>query len=109
MNLFLTPNVQLTRRPLKDERSGVSEPRCLGGDQGVRAFTLVELLVRAANNPQAGQPEAESDVELIVDVYFPGTLASVAPALSGQAAHSRGRNRLMLDGHVEFARDPRLR
>jgi prepilin-type processing-associated H-X9-DG protein len=44
-----------------------------------------------------------------VDVYFPGTLASVAPALSGQAAHSRGRNRLMLDGHVEFARDARLR
>jgi prepilin-type N-terminal cleavage/methylation domain-containing protein/prepilin-type processing-associated H-X9-DG protein len=67
------------------------------------------LDLRAANNPQAGQPEAESDVELIVDVYFPGTLASVAPALSGQAAHSRGRNRLMLDGHVEFARDPRLR
>ena len=65
--------------------------------------------LRAANNPQAGQPDSLADVELVVDVYFPATIPSVEPSLSGRAAHSRGRNRLMLDGHVEFTRDLRLR
>lgn len=64
--------------------------------------------LRTANNPTIGQPAAFSDVELVVDVYFPNTIPSVAPALSGRAAHSSGRNRLMLDFSVGFMRDPRL-
>lgn len=63
--------------------------------------------LRAANNPQAGQPGGASDVELTVDVYFPNTIPTVAPGLKGRAVHPGGRNRLMLDGHVEFIRDAR--
>lgn len=63
--------------------------------------------LRAANNPQAGSPGGASDVELTVDVYFPNTISTVAPELKGRTAHPKGRNRLMLDSHVEFTRDAR--
>jgi prepilin-type N-terminal cleavage/methylation domain-containing protein/prepilin-type processing-associated H-X9-DG protein len=63
--------------------------------------------LRAANNPQAGQPTGPSDVELTVDVYFPNTIPSVAAERKGRTAHAKGRNRLMLDGHVAFLRDAR--
>lgn len=63
--------------------------------------------LRAANHPQAGQPSGPTDVELTVDVYFPNTIPSVPPELKGRSAHPKGRNRLMLDGHVEYTRDPR--
>ena len=63
---------------------------------------------RTANNPTIGQPSSLSEVELAVDAYFPNTIPSVAPALSGHAAHPGGRNRLMLDLSARFWRDPRL-
>ena len=63
--------------------------------------------LRAANNPQAGNPGGPADVELSVDVYFPNTIGTVAPELKGRTSHPKGRNRLMLDGHVEFLRDAR--
>ena len=65
--------------------------------------------VRQANNPAVGQPNSQSDVELVVDPYFPNTVPSVAPQLKGRAVHSRGRNALLLDGHAQFLRDPRVR
>jgi prepilin-type N-terminal cleavage/methylation domain-containing protein len=68
---------------------------------------IVDL--RAANNPVIGQPNSPSEVELAVDPYFPSTIPTVAPELKGMAAHPKGKNRLMLDTHVEFARDARLR
>ena len=64
--------------------------------------------LRLANNPIAGVPNGPSDVELAVDVYFPATVSSLPTELRGRGAHPSGRNRLMLDGHVNFARDPRL-
>lgn len=64
--------------------------------------------LRAANNATVGQPSGPSEVELAVDVYFPATIPSVAPALSGRAAHPGGRNRLMLDLSAAFWRDTRL-
>ena len=64
--------------------------------------------LRAANNPTIGKPAALSEVELAVDAYFPNTIPSVAPALSGRAAHPGGRNRLMLDLSASFWRDSRL-
>ena len=64
--------------------------------------------LRAANNPTTGTPASLSDVELAVDAYFPNTIPSVAPALSGRAAHPSGRNRLMLDLSASFWRDSRL-
>jgi len=63
--------------------------------------------LRVANNPQAGRPGGAADVELTVDIYFPNTIPSVPPELKGRTAHPGGRNRLMLDGHVEFIRDAR--
>ena len=62
----------------------------------------------AANNPTTGKPASLSNVELAVDAYFPNTIPSVAPALSGRAAHPSGRNRLMLDLSASLWRDARL-
>lgn len=63
--------------------------------------------LRSANNPQAGQPDGPADVELMVDPYFPKTIPSVEAALRGRAVHFGGRNRLMLDTHAKFFKDPR--
>lgn len=63
--------------------------------------------LRAANNPQAGMPDGVSDVELAVDPYFPRTIPTVPPPLRGKAMHFGGRNRLFLDTHAKFLRDPR--
>lgn len=65
-------------------------------------------LLRVSGNPMVGQPQGPSEVELVVDVYFPGTVATVAPEWRGRSAHAGGRNRLMLDGHGHFLRDRRL-
>jgi prepilin-type N-terminal cleavage/methylation domain-containing protein len=63
--------------------------------------------LRAANNPQVGQPDGPADVELIVDPYFPATIPSVAPDLKGRSTHFGGRNRGFLDSHVKFLKDAR--
>lgn len=63
--------------------------------------------LRAANNPQAGQPEGPADAELMVDPYFPKTIPSVLADLKGKTPHFGGRNRLFLDGHAKFLRDVR--
>lgn len=65
--------------------------------------------LRASNNPVVGQPGGASDVELAVDPYFPSTIPAVAAELKGLAAHPKGLNRLMLDSHVEFKKDKRLK
>jgi prepilin-type N-terminal cleavage/methylation domain-containing protein len=64
--------------------------------------------LQALASPLIGIPSGPVDVELAVDPYFPRTIPTVAPELRGQAAHSKGRNRLFLDSHAEFQRDPRL-
>jgi prepilin-type N-terminal cleavage/methylation domain-containing protein len=64
---------------------------------------------RAANNSTIGQPLSATEVELAVDPYFPGTIASLPEEIRGHAVHPRGRNRLFLDTHAEFARDARLK
>lgn len=63
--------------------------------------------LQAANNPQAGFPEGIADVEIAVDPYFPRTIPTVPPELKGKSIHFGGRNRLFLDVHVKFLRDPR--
>ncbi len=65
--------------------------------------------LRAANNPTVGKPGGASDVELVVDPYFPSTISSLPPELHGRAAHAKGRNRLFLDMHAAFEKDARLR
>jgi hypothetical protein len=64
--------------------------------------------LRLANNPQVGQPNGPSDVEFVVDPYFPGAVASLPPDIRGRAVHRGGRNRLCLDSHAEFIRDSRV-
>ncbi len=64
--------------------------------------------LRQANNPQAGQPGGPSDVELMVDPYFPNTISSLPAELRGRAIHRGGRNRLSLDYHAEYVRDLRV-
>ena len=65
--------------------------------------------LREANNPIVGIPGGLSDVEFVVDPYFPKTAPTVAAELKGLAVHRGGRNRLMLDQRAEFIRDARLR
>lgn len=63
--------------------------------------------LRDSGNPTVGVPNGPVDVELAVDVYFPKAAPNVAPELRGRTSHAGGRNRLMLDGHVEWTKDPR--
>jgi len=65
--------------------------------------------LRAANNPVVGSPSSASEVELVVDPYFPATIPTVPEEISGRAVHSGGRNRLFLDGHVQFLKDSRTK
>ncbi len=67
------------------------------------------LDIQAAKNPQAGFPSSAAEVELAVDPYFPTTIAAVPANLKGASVHRGGRNRLMLDTHVQWFRDPRLK
>lgn len=58
-------------------------------------------------NPTIGVVNGESDVEMVVDPYFPKTVHALG-AIKGLAVHFGGRNRLLLDGHVQYFRDVRL-
>jgi prepilin-type N-terminal cleavage/methylation domain-containing protein/prepilin-type processing-associated H-X9-DG protein len=83
------------------------DPVPLDNFWGKKRESLIADL-RAANNPTVGKPESLSDVELLVDPYFPRTIPDVAAHLKGRAAHSRGRNALMVDGRATFIRDARV-
>lgn len=63
--------------------------------------------LRAANNPQIGQPTGAVEVEIAVDPYFPATIKSIPADLAGRAVHKGGRNRLFMDGHAAFLKDIR--
>jgi len=63
--------------------------------------------LQTANNPTVGYPNGPADVEMVVDPYFPQTIATVPPELKGRTIHRGGRNRLFLDGHVVFFKDSR--
>jgi prepilin-type N-terminal cleavage/methylation domain-containing protein/prepilin-type processing-associated H-X9-DG protein len=59
------------------------------------------------NSPVLGIISGPQDVEMAVDSYFPSTIPSVLPELSGRTIHPGGRNRLLLDGHAQFLKDAR--
>jgi len=63
--------------------------------------------LQVAKNVEAGTPSSESETELMVDPYFPGTIPAVDASLKGIAVHSGGRNRLFLDSHAHWLRDIR--
>ena len=63
--------------------------------------------LRGSGNTTVGVVTGPANVELTVDVYFPNSIAAVTAELKGRTAHPGGRNRLMMDDHVEFTRDAR--
>jgi prepilin-type N-terminal cleavage/methylation domain-containing protein len=65
--------------------------------------------LRKANTSQIGLPAGPSEVEFIVDPYFPSTVKTLPPELTGNAVHRGGRNRLSLGLHADFVRDRRVR
>lgn len=84
----------------------IADPVPLDNAWGKSPEQLVADLQTAAS-PFIGIPEGQSDVELAVDPYFPRTVPSIPAAKRGKAIHFGGRNRLFLDTHVKFFRDPR--
>jgi prepilin-type N-terminal cleavage/methylation domain-containing protein len=59
-----------------------------------------------ANNKTLVEPPASpSQIELVIDPYFPVTIAAVPDSLKGLAAHPKGQNRLYLDFHAAYKRD----
>lgn len=69
--------------------------------------SLADLQV--AGNPQVGFPNSVSEIELIVDPYFPANIPSVPTAIKGLSVHFGGRNRGFLDSHVKYLKDTRLK
>jgi prepilin-type N-terminal cleavage/methylation domain-containing protein/prepilin-type processing-associated H-X9-DG protein len=89
-----------------DRTNDLSDPTMLEDFWTKTAAEAVADLI-AANDPLLGQIIGPTDVELAVDPYFPSTTPSVDPALRGRTIHQGGRNRVYLDGHVQFIKDSR--
>ncbi len=69
------------------------------------AQALSDLIT--ANDPTVGFVNGPSDVEMVVDPYFPNTVPTVPAGMSGRTIHAGGRCRAFLDGHVQFLKDSR--
>jgi prepilin-type N-terminal cleavage/methylation domain-containing protein len=63
--------------------------------------------LQSTNDPTVGFIGGSSDVELVVDPYFPNTVPTVPAGFSGHTIHGGGRCRVFLDGHTQFLRDSR--
>ena len=63
--------------------------------------------LQSTNDPTVGLITGASDVELVVDSYFPNTVPTVPAGFSGHTIHGGGRCRVFLDGHVQFITDSR--
>jgi hypothetical protein len=74
---------------------------------GKTVSQAVSDLIAVTNDPALGVINSACDVELYVDSYFPNTIPSVSPELSGRTVHPGGRSRVMLDGHAIFIKDKR--
>jgi len=89
-----------------DRTNDLSTPTMLEDFWNKTASKAVSDLA-AANDPTVGPVAGPSDVEMAVDSYFPKTIPTVMPVLLGWTIHAGGRNRVFLDGHVQFIRDSR--
>ena len=61
----------------------------------------------STNDPTIGIINGPSDVEMLVDPYYPNTVPTVPAGFSGYTIHAGGRCRTFLDGHTQFIRDKR--
>ena len=69
-----------------------------------------DLETASLTDATLGPISGVTDVELVVDPYFPNTptgATAVDPALKGRTIHGGGRCRIFLDGHTQFLRDAR--
>jgi prepilin-type N-terminal cleavage/methylation domain-containing protein len=91
-----------------DRTNDMSDPTMLEDFWTKTASQAVaDLKTASATDATLGIINGASDVELVVDPYFPNTVPSVDPALKGRTIHAGGRCRVFLDGHVQFLRDAR--
>jgi prepilin-type N-terminal cleavage/methylation domain-containing protein len=74
---------------------------------GKTVSQAVADLVAVTNDPTLGVIISACDVELCVDPYFPNTVPTAPPELSGRTVHPGGRSRVMLDGHAIYIKDKR--
>jgi len=63
--------------------------------------------LQSTNDPTVGPIYGASDVELVVDPYYPSTVPTVPAGFAGHTIHGGGRCRVFLDGHTQFLRDAR--
>jgi prepilin-type N-terminal cleavage/methylation domain-containing protein/prepilin-type processing-associated H-X9-DG protein len=89
-----------------DRTNDMNDPTMLE-DFWTKTVTRAVSDLQAAKDPTVGLISGPSDIELAVDPYFPKTIPSVPAALLGRTSHPGGRNRVFLDGHVQFIKDPR--
>jgi len=71
---------------------------------------VADLETASLTDATLGPIGSATDVELVVDPYFPNTptgATAVDPALKGRTIHGGGRCRVFLDGHIQFLRDAR--
>ena len=89
-----------------DRTNELSDPTMLEDFWGKTTSRAISDL-QNAGDPVLGSIAGPSDVELVTDPYFPKTIPSVEPGLSGRTLHAGGRNHGYLDGHAGFTRDSR--
>lgn len=89
-----------------DRTNNVTDPLMLE-DFWAKSASQAVTDLQAANDPTVGPVRGPVDVELVVDPYFPKTIPSVAPELSGRTIRAGGRCRVFLDGHTQFIKDTR--
>jgi prepilin-type N-terminal cleavage/methylation domain-containing protein/prepilin-type processing-associated H-X9-DG protein len=89
-----------------DRTNDLSDPAMLE-DFWAKTEAKAVADLQAANDPTVGLISGPSDVELAVDPYFPKTIPTVPANLLGRTIHPGGRNRVFLDGHVQYIKDPR--
>jgi prepilin-type N-terminal cleavage/methylation domain-containing protein len=66
-----------------------------------------DLVTASLTDATLGAIYGPTDVELVVDPYFPNTIGTVDPELKGRTIHAGGRCRVFLDGHIQFIKDSR--
>ena len=71
------------------------------------AQAVTDLVTASATDALLGVVNGATDVELVVDPYFPNTTPNVPPELKGRTIHAGGRCRVFLDNHVQFIKDAR--
>jgi prepilin-type N-terminal cleavage/methylation domain-containing protein len=74
---------------------------------GKTVSQAVSDLVAVTNDATLGIINSACDVEMCVDSYFPSTVPTAPPELSGRTVHPGGRCRVMLDGHAIYLTDKR--